>query len=104
MDENQNPEEGPKSGTAGLGAAADDLKEAASANIEHLRQAAGEKADELGQTAQGKGQELRRAAESLMSETRLQATHQRRGLCSCQPEQVRLDGIYNRVTIGSSNS
>ena len=73
MDENQNPEEGPKSGTAGLRAAADDLKEAASANIEHLRQAAGQKAHELGQIAQGKGQELRGAAESLLSETSLQA-------------------------------
>ena len=73
MDENQKPEEAPKSVTDKLSASAGDFKEAASANIEHLSEAAGQKADELGQTAQAKGQELRGAAESLLSETRLQA-------------------------------
>jgi ElaB/YqjD/DUF883 family membrane-anchored ribosome-binding protein len=69
MDENQHPEGAPKSesGTDDLKAAAGDLKEAASANIENIRQAAVQKTDELREAAQGKAQELRSAAESVLS-------------------------------------
>jgi ElaB/YqjD/DUF883 family membrane-anchored ribosome-binding protein len=73
MDENQNPEEASKRGTDDLRAAAGDLKEAASANIENIRQAAGQKADELREAAQGKAQELRGAGESVLSGTRSRA-------------------------------
>jgi ElaB/YqjD/DUF883 family membrane-anchored ribosome-binding protein len=70
MDEHQNPEETADSGKDHLRAAAGDLKEAASANIENIRQAAGQKADELREAAQGKAQELRGAAESAWSNAR----------------------------------
>jgi ElaB/YqjD/DUF883 family membrane-anchored ribosome-binding protein len=73
MDENQHPEGAPKSGTDDLRAAAGDLKEAASANIENIRQAAGQKADELREAAQGKAQEFRDAGESVFSDIRSQA-------------------------------
>jgi ElaB/YqjD/DUF883 family membrane-anchored ribosome-binding protein len=75
MDENQHPEGAPKSesGTDDLKAAAGDLKEAASANIENIRQAAGQKTDEFREAAQGKAQELRSAAESVLSDTTSQA-------------------------------
>src|ERR1700747_373646 len=73
MDEHQNPEEAAESGKDHLGAAAGNLKEAASAKVEDIRQAAGQKADELRSAAQGKAQELTGTAESAWSDFRSKA-------------------------------
>jgi ElaB/YqjD/DUF883 family membrane-anchored ribosome-binding protein len=73
MDENQNPEEAPKSGAEDLRAAASDLKVATSAKVEDISQAAGQKTDELREAAQGKAQEFRGAAKSVWSDTMSQA-------------------------------
>ena len=73
MDQHQNPEEATESGKDHLRAAAGDIKEAVSAQVENIRQAAAEKTDELREAAQGKVQELRGAAGSAWSDASSQA-------------------------------